>query len=47
MLALLRRRPPRAKRAREAAFRKLVTQGFDTDVAVTAARRWSEETGVR
>ena len=46
-LALLRRRPPRAKRAREAAFRKLVTQGFDTDVAVTAARRWSEETGVR
>lgn len=45
-LALLRRRPPRAKRAREAAFRKLVTQGFSTDVAATAARRWSEEAGL-
>lgn len=41
-LALLRRRPPRAKRAREAAFRKLVGQGFSTDIAATAARRWSD-----
>lgn len=43
-LVLLRRRPPRAKRAREAAFRKLATQGFDTDVAASAARLWHEET---
>lgn len=42
-VALLRRRPPRAKQAREAAFRKLVGQGFATDVASTAARRWFEE----
>lgn len=42
-LQLLRRRPPRAKQAREAAFRKLVGQGYSTDVAATAARRWIEE----
>lgn len=42
-LQLLRRRPPRAKQAREAAFRKLVGQGYSTDVAATAARRWVEE----
>ena len=42
-LAVLRRRPPRAKQARKAAFRKLVGQGYATDVASTAARRWSEE----
>lgn len=42
-LAALRRRPPKAKRAREAAFRRLVSQGFSTDVAATASRRWSEE----
>lgn len=42
-LAGLRRRPPRAKRAREAAYRRLVSQGFSSDVAATAARRWSEE----
>lgn len=41
--ALLQRRPPRAKHLREAAFRKLVSQGYSTDVASTAARRWSEE----
>ena len=42
-LAALRRRPPKAKRAREAAFRRLVSQGFSTDVAATASRTWSEE----
>lgn len=42
-LAVLRRRPPRAKAAREAAFRKLVGQGYDTDIASTAARLWAEE----
>ena len=39
----LRRRPPKAKRAREAAFRRLVSQGFSTDVAATASRTWFEE----
>ena len=43
-LALLRRRPPRAKQVREAAFRKLAARGFDTDVAASAARLWYEET---
>ena len=42
-LAALRRRPPKAKRAREAAFRRLVSQGFSTDVAATASRTWFEE----
>ena len=28
----------------EAAFRKLAAQGFDTDVAASAARLWYEET---
>ncbi len=42
-LALLRRRPPRAKQVREASFRKLVSQGFSTDIAATAARLWAEE----
>lgn len=42
-LAALRRRPPKAKRAREAAFRRLVSQGFSTDIAATASRTWSEE----
>lgn len=45
-LAVLRRRPPRAKAAREAAFRKLVGQGFGTDIASTAARLWYEEARV-
>ncbi len=42
-LAALQRRPPKAKRAREAAFRRLVSQGFSTDVAASASRTWSEE----
>ncbi len=42
-LAALRRRPPKAKRAREAAFRRLVSQGFSADVAATASRTWFEE----
>lgn len=41
-LALLERRPPRAKNQRDAAFRKLVQQGFGTATAATAARRWAE-----
>ncbi len=42
-LAALRRRPPKAKRAREAAFRRLVSRGFSADVAATASRTWFEE----
>lgn len=41
-LALLERRPPRAKNQRDAAFRKLVQQGFGSSTAATAARRWAE-----
>lgn len=42
-LALLRRRPPRAKQAREAAYRKLINQGYGSDIAASAARQWAEE----
>lgn len=42
-LEVLRRRPPRARAAREAAFRKLVGRGYPADVASTAARLWFEE----
>lgn len=41
-MEVLQRRPPRAKRLREAAFRKLVGQGFSTDVAASASRQWCE-----
>ena len=39
-LALLERKPPHAKNAREAAYRKLVQKGYSSSVASTAARRW-------
>ena len=42
-LQVLRRRPPRAKQQREAAFRRLVSQGYSTDVAASAARLWASE----
>ena len=41
-LALLDRKPPRAKNRRDAAFRCLVQKGFGASVASTAARVWSE-----
>lgn len=41
-LAVLDRRPPRAKQVRDAAFRRLVSQGYSSDVAATAARLWTE-----
>ncbi len=43
-LALLRRKPPRAKDVRAAAFRRLVGKGFSQQVAYDAARRYIEET---
>lgn len=41
-LEILRRRPPRAKNARDAAFRKLVNKGYSHDVAATASRIFVE-----
>ena len=42
-LDLLRRKPPRAKNLRDAAFRKLVQKGFSVSIASTAARAWFED----
>ena len=41
-LALLDRKPPRAKNQRDAAYRRLAQKGFGASVASTAARIWSE-----
>ena len=41
-LVLLRRKPPRAKNARDAAYRRLIQKGFSSDVASSAAREWFE-----
>ncbi len=40
---VLRRKPPRAKNAREAAYRRLVQKGYSSSVAAKAARLWFEE----
>ena len=42
-LVLLRARPTRARNKRAAAYRKLMTSGFPSDVASEASRIWSEE----
>lgn len=42
---VLRAHPPRAKNVRNAAFRKLLAKGYDTDVACEVARWWSENHG--
>lgn len=42
-LEMLRRKPPRAKDVRAAAFRRLVSKGYGQDVAYSAARRYAEE----
>ena len=39
-LAVLDRRPPRAKNLRDAAYRRLVQKGYGSSVASSAARRW-------
>lgn len=39
-LDLLERKPPRAKNAREAAYRRLVGKGFSSSIASSAARTW-------
>ena len=42
-LSLLAAKPPKAKRVREAAYRKLVQKGYETDVAARAARIFAEQ----
>ena len=41
-LAVLDRKPPRAKNQRDAAYRRLAQKGFGASVASTAARLWTE-----
>lgn len=41
-LALLERKPPRAKNKRDAAYRRLAQKGFGASVSSTAARLWAE-----
>lgn len=41
-LSILERKPPRAKNARDAAYRRLVGKGFSSSIASTAARLWRE-----
>ncbi|RDB62364.1 recombinase RecX [Gordonibacter sp. 28C] len=41
-LALLDRKPPRAKNKRDAAYRRLAQKGFGASVSSTAARLWTE-----
>ncbi len=41
-LTLLMRKPPRSKKPREAAYRRLVQKGYSTSVASSAARQWHE-----
>lgn len=40
---LLDAHPPRAKNLRDAAFRKLMSKGFDRDLAAETARAWALE----
>ncbi|WP_298628680.1 regulatory protein RecX [uncultured Senegalimassilia sp.] len=42
-LSLLAAKPPKAKRIREAAYRKLVQKGYESGVAASAARIFSEQ----
>ena len=41
-LALLDRKPPRAKNQREGAYRRLMQKGYSSSVASSAARQWAE-----
>lgn len=41
-LALLDRKPPRARNRRDAAYRRLAQKGFSASVSSTAARLWCE-----
>lgn len=41
-LDLLNRRPPRSKNLREGAYRRLISSGYSSQVASSAARKWFE-----
>lgn len=41
-LAVLEKRPPTAKNKRDAAYRRLVSKGYSSSAAQSAARIWSE-----
>lgn len=41
-IAVLTKKPPTAKNKRDAAYRRLVSKGYSSSVAQTAARIWSE-----
>ena len=43
-LSLLERKPPTAKNARDAAYRRLMQKGYPSSVASAAARTWHEGT---
>ena len=42
-LAFLDAKPPRGKRLRDSAYRKLMQKGYGASVSASAARIWSEE----
>lgn len=42
-LRLLRRKPPQSKNKRDGAYRKLVSKGFSSEIAASAAHKWSRE----
>lgn len=42
-LEVLRRRPPKAKNQRDAAYRRLMQKGYGSSIASTAARLWNEQ----
>ena len=44
-LSLLAAKPPKAKRIREAAYRKLVQKGYESSVAASAARIFAKQHG--
>lgn len=41
-LELLKRKPPRSKNLREGAYRRLISSGYSSQVASSAARKWFE-----
>lgn len=39
-IALLRRKPPRSKNEKQAAYAKLIRSGYSADIAANATKRW-------
>ncbi len=44
-LEVLRSRPPHAKNVRQSAYRRLLSRGYDSATASSAARIWAEQSG--